>query len=312
MADFGLNTNGKGGSSKSQGGGLLVARVTKVLLSNITKEGKIDQDFVVQGGYASIGAIKYTLFQNGETVSNETKSNNFALPLFSNIKQYPLVGEIVLLVPGPSSGLNESAADKKYFYLTTVNLWNSQHHNAFPDLVNYSTKVQQQISVEDIASGQKKSTSGVDIKAKLGDYFHEKGDINPLLPFEGDFILEGRWGQSIRFGSTSTEQKNYNKWSVTGSNGDPITVITNKRYHNKNSTEAWIPSAEDINKDGSSIWLTGGQSIDMDVSSYPLDTFRLGYRQNYGPQTTLPISNVSPGIATIAAAEHDKQTLDRL
>lgn len=312
MADFGLNSNGRGSSQYSGNGQILVARVTKVLLSQYTKDGKIDQDFVKQGGYASLGAIKYSLFQNGETTSKETKSNNFALPLFSNMKQFPLKGEIVLLVPAPTSNLNESAADKKYFYLTTVNLWNSQHHNAFPDLVDYSSKVIQPVNIEDIESGEKKIPAAVETRANLGDYFVEKSNIKPLLPFEGDFILEGRFGQSIRLGSTVKEQKNFNKWSVTGSNGDPITIISNRRANSKNSPEAWVPSSEDINKDGSCIWLTGGQSIDMDVSKYPLDTYRLGYQQNYGPQTSQPLSDISPAIKTLSAIQEDQDTLNNL
>ena len=33
--------------------------------------------------------------------------------------------------------------------------------------------------------------------------FVEKSNIHPLLPFAGDIIHQGRWGNSIRFGSTA-------------------------------------------------------------------------------------------------------------
>jgi hypothetical protein len=150
----------------------------------------------------------------------------------------------------------------------------------------------------------------METKATLGDYFQEKSNLKPLLPFEGDFIVEGRWGQSIRFGSTSKEQKLFNKWSVTGSNGDPITIITNKRTTSSLSPEPWVPSAEDINKDGSAIWLTSGQIVDMNVSKYPLDTYRLGYKQNYGPQTNQPLVDITPAIKTLSAIQEDNAKLN--
>jgi hypothetical protein len=31
----------------------------------------------------------------------------------------------------------------------------------------------------------------------LGTTFKERSNIHPLLPFEGDVIQEGRWGNSI-------------------------------------------------------------------------------------------------------------------
>jgi hypothetical protein len=53
--------------------------------------------------------------------------------------------------------------------------------------------------------------------------FVEKGNIHPLLPFEGDIIYEGRWGNSLRFGSTTKTSGSYqNNWSSFGEKGDPI------------------------------------------------------------------------------------------
>ena len=55
--------------------------------------------------------------------------------------------------------------------------------------------------------------------------FVEKTNIHPLLPFAGDNIYEGRWGNSIRFGSTvpltstsgsSNTLEYQNNWSFVG------------------------------------------------------------------------------------------------
>ena len=87
--------------------------------------------------------------------------------------------------------------------------------------------------------------------------FIERGNIHPLLPFEGDIIYEGRWGNSIRFGSTV---KTKNPWSTSGDNGDPILILRNGQNPNSSNFGA-EPIIEDIKKDLSSIYLTSTQQL---------------------------------------------------
>ena len=71
-----------------------------------------------------------------------------------------------------------------------------------------------------------------------------------LLAFAGDIIVEGRWGNSIRFGSTAkTDNIIYtNNWSNTGDNGDPITILRNGQPIDS-PDNGFTPIIEDINKD---------------------------------------------------------------
>jgi hypothetical protein len=87
--------------------------------------------------------------------------------------------------------------------------------------------------------------------------------------------MEGRWGNSIRFGSTVKERSN--NWSTTGSNGNPITILRNGQGDNR--PEGWLPTVEDINKDDSSIYLTSTQNIPLQASS-------LNYNSYTSPPTT--------------------------
>ena len=75
-----------------------------------------------------------------------------------------------------------------------------------------------------------------------------------MLPFEGDMIFEGRFGNSIRFGSSNPRGKN--NWSENSSEGEPITIISNGQ------TKGHSMALEDINGDASSIYLTSNQNID--------------------------------------------------
>jgi hypothetical protein len=88
------------------------------------------------------------------------------------------------------------------------------------------------------------------------------------MPFMGDVLLEGRHGQSVRFGSTARPPANSkpilinNDWSTVGNNGDPITIIRNGQPSGS-TDEGWIPITEDLNVDLSSIYLTSYQKLDQ-------------------------------------------------
>jgi hypothetical protein len=171
-------------------------------------------------------------------ISNELSKFPFARPLFSNIKNYPLINELVYILTLPSTEIGKDTTNTIDYYLSIVALWNHPHHNAYPD-----------VNVDRI---------------RLGDTFKERSNIHPLLSFEGDVIYEGRWGNSIRFGSTVKNRSN--NWSATGTDGDPILILRNGQLVDA-TTEGWVPIVEDINKDISSLYLTSTQKIPIRVSS---------------------------------------------
>ena len=85
------------------------------------------------------------------------------------------------------------------------------------------------------------------------------------MPFAGDQILEGRFGNSIRLGNTSKINAEVtNNWSITGSSGNPITIIRNGQ-NPEVEPPSWKPITEDINKDLSSVYLTSNQQIPINT-----------------------------------------------
>ena len=62
-------------------------------------------------------------------------------------------------------------------------------------------------------------------------------------------MLEGRWGNSIRLGSTV--QNKPNEWSSVGENGDPILIIRNGQPTDL-TQDSWVPTTENVNNDQSS------------------------------------------------------------
>ena len=204
------------------------------------------------------------------TVPNQQKITAF--PLFANIKTLPLINEVVFLISGPSGDYSSNSGKVKYYYLSTLNIWNSIHVNPTPNPYENLKPNSQNKSIAEIEAGSTNKSDEVDTNQfKPGTYFTEKSNIYPLYPFEGDVIYEGRFGNSIRFGSTDiqstdTIQTPLNTWSTSGSNGDPITILKNGQ-NPELIGPAQSTTVEEINKDLSSIYLTSTQQLPIEVAS---------------------------------------------
>ena len=138
------------------------------------------------------------------TLPNQQKITAF--PLFANIKTLPLINEVVFLISGPSGDYSSNSGKVKYYYLSTLNLWNSIHVNPTPNPFENVNSTSQNKSIAEIEAGSFNKSNEVDTSPfKPGTYFTEKSNIYPLYPFEGDVIYEGRFGNSIRLGSTDIQ-----------------------------------------------------------------------------------------------------------
>jgi hypothetical protein len=193
------------------------------------------------GGFNAIGTIFYrdynesigTIGRIDDAFLNECK---IAKPLSSQIANYPVLGELINIIdlPSPATQISPSATSP---YYTLINLWNSVQQNAQP----------------------------ANDTANLGITFVENSNVRSLLPFEGDYIVQGRQGGSIRFSSTTKLHSNSNEWSSIGNEDSPITIITNGlKFDPKKSYYV-----EQINKDDSSLYLTSTQQL-------PLQTDKTG------------------------------------
>ena len=250
---------------KSLANNFLFARVVDIVLDD--QHPKFD----TLGQWSSMGTIFY------EQVEASAKLNpdelNTASPLLPYIKSYPVVNEIVLLFLAPNNSVGLNSNTKKYFYLNPIALWNNQHLNAYPDIeLGTTTQPSQNKSYQQIEEGQTRKSSNEEIdydynSPLIGGTFSERSNIHPLLAYAGDVILEGRWGNSIRFGSTTKSSSIIydNDWSISGDNGNPITIIRNGQPTNSNP-EGFLPIVENINRDLSSIYLTSNQQIPLITS----------------------------------------------
>lgn len=218
------------------------------------------------GEWNGLGTIEFQSVDNPQ----ESVSYSTAVPLFPNAKTYPLVNEIVFLLTLPDNNIGDLTSSSKSYYLSVVALWNHPHHNAYPTNPNTPPPSQQKDYVQTQAGSVRRVTDQ-STEIFLGTTFKERSNIHPLLPFEGDVIQEGRWGNSIRWGSTVKNTPN--NWSAVGNNGDPIIILRNGQSINA-STEGWIPITEDINTDLSSIYATSTQQIPLNASSTSYTSYK--------------------------------------
>lgn len=242
---------------------IIVGRVIDIVLDD--KHPK----FKSLGEWDSLGNIFFV--EADKVIGNDTNIDNLAnaKPLHPNQKYYPLKNELVYILSFPNSDSQNNYSINDYYYVNVINIWNHPHQNALPKLNDSDNKIPKDYSTT--AVGNTKIQKDDSTTLDLGNTFKERNDINTLAPFEGDYILEGRFGHSIRFGSTVKGSKN--EWSNTGNNGSPILIIRNGQKVNTN--EGWIPQLEEINGDDSLVYFTSDQSIPIEVASTNLKTFNL-------------------------------------
>jgi len=243
---------------------IIPARVTDIVLDETHPK------FTEYGGWNGIGTVN---FEQINTPEGKDITKPIAKPFFPQFKSFPLVNEIVLLFSLPDSNMGIQDTSKIYYYLNAVSIWNHPHHNAYPNIFDGVDDEEQKQDYQAIEGGSVRRVEDESTEINLqgnnptGGTFIERTNIHPILPFVGDNIFEGRFGNSIRLGSTTKSKGLYkNNWSESGEEGNPITILRNGQPTDS-SDEGWLPIVDNINKDLSSIYLTSNQLIPIKVAS---------------------------------------------
>jgi hypothetical protein len=246
--------------TRKGGGQVFSARVSEIILDNVT----LPKEFNRLGEWSSIGIIFFTRIKSPNQNPDPTK-NEIAKPLFPNTKHYPLINEIVYIMALPNSDNAQSPNNTSFYYFNPINIWGSNHHNGIPNPFQSTLPESQKRDYKQTGAGAVRRVTDGGTEINLGNTFQEDPTLQTLLPYEGDIIYEGRFGQSFRYGSTVSNATIPNPWSKAGTNGDPILIIKNGQHDN--GKDPWVPQIEDINKDLSSIYITSTQQIPIDTPS---------------------------------------------
>jgi hypothetical protein len=204
---------------------------------------------------ALIGAISF------RTTEDVTIDGNLpiAFPLEKTLKSVPVRNEKVEIY---------EFAPKFYGYRRigietnpTTNVIGNEIENIFTPKTNQNNKPSQYNKVQKTkitrTNNDKSSTEG------FGEYYEPQEGIHKLKLYEGDTLLESRFGQSIRFSAYNNSERTFS----------PTTIIRNGESPTNRQVDENLPVEEDINQDGSVIVMSSGD-----------------YQLNFTPPTILPES----------------------
>ena len=168
---------------------VIIARVSDISLNSNS------QLFSSTGGWSGIGTINFVKMKSSTSTEIQQNTLSLATPLFPNIKNYPLVNEIVIILKGPNNNSPDTSPTNKYFYVSAASLWNSQHINAYPNDITSPNNISPSLnkSYDSIEGGNSARTTtkeqSIDLNGNSGGTFVEKGNIQPILPFAGDILF---------------------------------------------------------------------------------------------------------------------------
>jgi hypothetical protein len=165
-------------------------------------------------------------------------------PADNNFKKIPLVGEQVLIFQGYREDSKPEVLIPQWYYSTTLSVSSNTNINALTGI----------------------SKSGLQ-DLKPGHTFVERS-VATLQAYEGDVISEGRWGNSIRLGSSidTTKAVVDVKPNYIGEPGDPIIILSTRI----NGSDKFV--TENVDTDSASLYLTSTQRLNTLKTSNPVSS----------------------------------------
>lgn len=199
----------------------------------------------------------------------EINSVKVAYPLDRSIARYPYPGEEVIIYRayGESRSTAAMVISNIFFYSFVVSTHHNVSYNQNPftgtDVFHINPN-NPFISYDTAKKRFEKKTKDVN---NVRDGANKTKVYKQLRPQEGDFILQGRFGNTIRFGSTSPKAKDNTEWNKEGStgvSGDGIMVF---RVDRDNTTdEKSMLTSEDINRDDATMYMCTSQKIELQLA----------------------------------------------
>ena len=187
--------------------------------------------------YSFLGGVKGR-FVNSELGMNIDSLSDYK-PLNPNFQTTPVVGEIVIGV--------------KYlgqlFFTTQLNLFGNPNFNT-----QHGISVGKKKDTLSSSDGIDDLPNSDDRGIETGHYFKKMDDARKLLPNEGDVIIEGRFGNSIRIGS-----------DIRNENEESPNMIFSVGHTIEGDTK--VPIEEKIDTDSSSVYLTSNQELNFTIGA---------------------------------------------
>jgi hypothetical protein len=161
-------------------------------------------------------------------------------PIDLNLLKVPVVGEHVTIIKGLRQESNLSVRRYDWYYATTYSIQSNINNNLLP---------------------------GVTAVANLPVTFNDI-QVDSLQLYKGDIAYQGRWGNTIRLGSSVNESVyTFRQNWTSNQRNSPIIIISNNTANTK---------VESVDSANSCIWLTSDQKLSNFTTNHKIqrtDTF---------------------------------------
>lgn len=208
----------------------------------------------------------------------------WAYPLESNLSEYPLINEQVVL----------ATYDGKLYYTRKVNYHNWPNNNLdFAVEPDSSGRANTQLFSDNPLTGSKESLTNfkgdTGFHGYAGQYFVANNNIRTIKRFEGDFLIESRFGQTVHMTAYDANRANDSgdpHYKDYTNGGNPMIIIRNRQRPLVKVGQKLVPHKklppilgtaqeknaggyleENINHDGSTIAITSGLTISKYVTT---------------------------------------------
>jgi hypothetical protein len=221
--------------------------------------------------FRSYGGQDQISLHNEASIENRENDTNVAYPADRNLFKVPDPGDQILIHSGLSDETQpgfENIAAPTYYYGATLSTTHNVTYNVLPymgsNVISAGNYPNEEVTanrfmykLQDPASYTTFDFQG---KETLKIY-------KQLRPYQGDYLLQGSSGNTIRLGSTSATSNSPWSQARSGNSGDPIMLLRVSNDYAFNVSESF--TVEDINADDSSIYLCSNQRISMVLSGAP-------------------------------------------
>jgi hypothetical protein len=199
-----------------------------------------NSEYARNNGYGSL-AVGCILYRTKDNIITSTDKLPMAWPLDKNYKSLPVKNEEVEIY---------EISEKEFGYRRKVNDINPSSSGNDGDLIRrrFSIGKDEQQNVKDYqeASATGITTTNFDLSRLFdgyGKYYQPQSGLHKLKLYEGDTLIESRFGQSIRFSG-------YNNVNNIFS---PTLILRNGESERSRKLGQSLTTEEDINRDGSVI-----------------------------------------------------------
>jgi hypothetical protein len=203
-------------------------------------------------GSQSIGQIRY---RQTSDLSIPPEKLPKANPFDKSFKSLPIINELV-----------EIYEQQGGFYYRRIGTDDNPTQTAFLDAIskNFSPEKDEKQKTTEYQNTEKtgivnSSNNSSNKGAKYGNYYEPQQGIHKLKLYEGDTLIESRFGQSIRFSAYNNLAGNKDNEGNPKPAFAPTLILRNGESSENNKKERGVSVEEDVNRDGSIIAMTSGQ-----------------------------------------------------